>query len=431
MSLPIISVEKLSKAYRIGIREEGATTLAGAAVGALKSPFKNFRRLRRLNTFGEASDEADTHWALRDVSFEVAEGEVVGIIGRNGAGKSTLLKLLSRITEPTSGRAVLRGRVSSLLEVGTGFHPELTGRENVYLNGTILGMTKREVERKFDEIVEFSGIEKFLDTPIKRYSSGMTVRLAFAVAAHLESEILIIDEVLAVGDVAFQRKCMGKVQEIGKSGRSILLVSHNMASVQSLATSCLVLNKGGIAYQGDTTTGVTLYGSLNETRDHADLSEISRGEWKHLSQLAELRNFDVSPEECVPFGSPIYLKVRVHLKGDLPEFRISATIFRSDSVPVGSWFTAPLPGGTAGSDVEIILKFAEHRLAPGSYYFAVATGIGDNDSGHQDFDILSNIGHFQVSPEVSADGYLMTWAHNWGPIAFMRPSTASGNVENV
>ena len=205
MSDIAIKVEKLGKRYRIGLREDRHDTFTGTLVSWLKSPFSNFKRLRSLSTFDENGEAADIIWALRDISFDVKQGEVVGIIGRNGAGKTTLLKVLSRITEPTSGRAVVRGRVASLLEVGTGFHPELTGRENVYLNGTVLGMSRREVGRRFDEIVAFSGVEKFSDTPVKRYSSGMQVRLAFAVAAHLEPEILLIDEVLAVGDAAFRR----------------------------------------------------------------------------------------------------------------------------------------------------------------------------------------------------------------------------------
>jgi lipopolysaccharide transport system ATP-binding protein len=254
MSKPVISVENLSKAYRIGAKEEVPDTLVGALKGIFSSPLKNLRRLRRMDTSGEqretsgnalASDSlGETLWALNDVSFDVNEGDVVGIIGRNGAGKSTLLKILSRITEPTSGRAVIRGRVSSLLEVGTGFHPELTGRENIYMNGTILGMTKKEIDRKFDEIVEFSGVQKFLDTPTKRYSSGMQVRLAFAVAAHLEPEILIVDEVLAVGDSQFQTKCIGKMQDVANSGRTVIFVSHSMNAVRRLCSLGLVLDRG-------------------------------------------------------------------------------------------------------------------------------------------------------------------------------------------
>lgn len=248
MSEIAIRVENLSKRYRIGIQEEQHDTFVGAMLHGLRNPMRNLRRLRRLSNFRSngrsATEEEDVIWALKDVSFEVKRGEVIGVIGRNGAGKSTLLKILSRITHPTSGRVELHGRVSSLLEVGTGFHPELTGRENIYLNGTILGMRKREIDRKFDEIVEFSGVEKFIDTPVKRYSSGMRVRLAFSVAAHLEPEILLVDEVLAVGDIEFQRKCLGKMEEVSQSGRTVLFVSHNMAMMESLCERVVLLVNG-------------------------------------------------------------------------------------------------------------------------------------------------------------------------------------------
>jgi lipopolysaccharide transport system ATP-binding protein len=246
MSQPIITVDRLSKAYRLGLKEESADTLAESIAAVFTAPVRNWRRLRSLYTSRETSPGDDILWALDGVSFHVARGEVVGIIGRNGAGKSTLLKILSRITEPTSGRVVLKGRVSSLLEVGTGFHPELTGRDNIYMNGTILGMRKHEIDRKFDEIVEFSGVSQFLDTPVKRYSSGMTVRLAFAVAAHLEPEILVIDEVLAVGDAEFQKKCIGKMRDVAHGGRTVLFVSHNMAAVESLCSRGIELRKGRV-----------------------------------------------------------------------------------------------------------------------------------------------------------------------------------------
>ncbi|MBI3899642.1 MAG: ATP-binding cassette domain-containing protein [Gammaproteobacteria bacterium] len=255
-----IRAEGLSKLFRIGSKEKKADdSLAALAFGLLRNPVNNFRKYRSLYQFSDVSfdqrknlekDPADVIWALRDVSFEVRQGEVLGVIGRNGAGKSTLLKILTRITPPTTGRVDIMGRVSSLLEVGTGFHQELTGRENIYLNGTILGMRKREVDNKFDEIVEFSGIERFLDTPVKRYSSGMTVRLAFAVAAHLEPEILIVDEVLAVGDAAFQKKCILKMQEVGRHGRTILFVSHNMAAVSMLCTRAILLGDGRVEMSG-------------------------------------------------------------------------------------------------------------------------------------------------------------------------------------
>lgn len=238
----IIRVKDISKRYRIGVRPQSYHTLREALAGAISSPLK---RLRRNN-----AAEAEEMWALKDISFEVGAGEVVGIIGRNGAGKSTLLKILSRITEPTTGRVELYGRVGSLLEVGTGFHPELTGRENIYLNGSILGMRRQEIERKFDEIVAFAEIEKFLDTPVKRYSSGMYVRLAFAVAAHLEPEILIVDEVLAVGDASFQRKCLNKMQDVGQEGRTVLFVSHNMPAVTRLCQRVILLDEGKVLRDG-------------------------------------------------------------------------------------------------------------------------------------------------------------------------------------
>jgi lipopolysaccharide transport system ATP-binding protein len=240
-----VSVRGLSKAYTIAHNEERQVTLAEQMLQRLKNPFKRA--------------QTETFWALKDVEFDIKKGDVVGIIGRNGAGKSTLLKILSRITEPTAGEIRLYGRVGSLLEVGTGFHPELTGRENVYLNGQILGMRKKEIEKQFDAIVDFAGVEKFLDTPVKRYSSGMYVRLAFAVAAHLESEILIVDEVLAVGDAEFQKKCLGKMKDVASGGRTVLFVSHHMQSVQVLCNKGMYLEKGSCTYYGGTAGAIDRY----------------------------------------------------------------------------------------------------------------------------------------------------------------------------
>ncbi|MGA9995458.1 MAG: ABC transporter ATP-binding protein [Pyrinomonadaceae bacterium] len=250
---PIVKVENLSKQYRLGAREAMYETLRETIVDAVRAPFK---RLREMN---QKASSQNTIWALKDVNFTIEQGEVVGIIGRNGAGKSTLLKILSRITEPTTGRVELYGRIASLLEVGTGFHPELTGRENVFLNGAILGMARAEIERKFDEIVAFAEVEKFLDTPVKRYSSGMYVRLAFAVAAHLEPEILIIDEVLAVGDVRFQQKCMDKMQDVGRQGRAVLFVSHNMSTITRLCERAILLDEGSVIADGGAQEVVSAY----------------------------------------------------------------------------------------------------------------------------------------------------------------------------
>src|SRR5215510_11915951 len=239
---PIIKVENLSKQYRIVARQAPYSTLRDSIAEALRAPFGWLRR--------NGSREDSAIWALKDVSFEVKPGEVVGVIGRNGAGKSTLLKILSRVTEPTAGHADIYGRVGSLLEVGTGFHPELSGRENIYLNGAILGMKRAEIDRKFNEIVAFAEIENFIDTPVKRYSSGMYMRLALSVAAHLETEILIVDEVLAVGDVGFQKKCMGKLEEVGSQGRTVLFVSHNVPMVMRLCSRAILLEKGELLEDG-------------------------------------------------------------------------------------------------------------------------------------------------------------------------------------
>ncbi len=266
-----IKVENLSKAFLLGMQEEKHESLLGSLAAFMRSPLDNFRKIKRLGNLGDTEESDDVFWALKDISFEVNEGEVVGIIGKNGAGKSTLLKILSQITEPTRGRITINGRVASLLEVGTGFNEELTGRENVYLNGTILGMTKKEIDARYNEIIEFSGVEKFIDTPVKRYSSGMRVRLAFAVAAHLDPEILIIDEVLAVGDAEFQKKCLGKMQAVAGQGRTVLFVSHNMNAIKNLCNRCIILKNGKTMFDGGVDEAVHTYLELN-------LKETSTGE---------------------------------------------------------------------------------------------------------------------------------------------------------
>ncbi|HAZ10359.1 MAG TPA: ABC transporter ATP-binding protein [Candidatus Omnitrophica bacterium] len=257
MANPIIETKSLSKKYRI-THKEAYFTLRDSIVNCFKSPFGIFKKKR-------TDSSKEDFWALKDVSFDVNPGEVVGVIGRNGAGKTTLLKILSRITYPTEGEIRLRGRVGSLLEVGTGFHPELTGRENIYFNGSILGMKKKEIDKKFDEIVDFSGVEKFIDTPVKRFSSGMQVRLAFSVAAYLEPEILLVDEVLAVGDAEFQKKCLGKMKDISKGGRTILFVSHNMSAIRNLCSRVIMLEGGKISLDSDSETAVSKYLDQNLT----------------------------------------------------------------------------------------------------------------------------------------------------------------------
>lgn len=264
---PIIRVNNLSKQYLIGAARTAPATLRETLTGVVRSPLKSLRR---------NDNQDEILWALKDVSFDVQPGEVVGIVGRNGAGKSTLLKILSRITEPTTGRIELYGKVGSLLEVGTGFHPELTGRENIYLNGSIIGMSRAEIERKFDEIVEFSEIERFLETPVKRYSSGMYVRLAFAVAAHLEPEILIVDEVLAVGDTNFQKKCLGKMNEIAAEGRTVLFVSHNVTAVRRLCSRTIVINDGTVIADAPTTAALRAYNDLMRAENVDEKTNIEK-----------------------------------------------------------------------------------------------------------------------------------------------------------
>ncbi len=294
-----IQVNGLSKAYRIGLKQERNDTMGAAVATWMKSPAANFKRLRNLSRFDlNKPDDPDTFWALRDISFTLNGGDILGIIGRNGAGKSTLLKVLSKITDPTYGEIRIRGRVASLLEVGTGFNPELTGRENTFLNGTILGMTRKEVSKKFDEIVAFSGVEKFIDTPVKRYSSGMKVRLGFAVAAHLEPEILIVDEVLAVGDADFQKKCIGKMQGISQEeGRTVLFVSHDMSAIGAICRNCLLLERGQVDMIGDTASVVHKY-TKNITDQGLD-TDLGN----HISLQVE----ELNAEELV-------VRARIHIK---------------------------------------------------------------------------------------------------------------------
>jgi lipopolysaccharide transport system ATP-binding protein len=260
MGTTVLSAQGLGKIYRLGKREKAPQTALEACWKAVCAPLHTARALYRLNHFDPQANDPDTLWALKDVSFDVEQGDVVGVIGRNGAGKSTLLKIFSKIVAPTCGAGFVRGKLSSLLEIGTGFHPELTGRENIFLNGSILGMRKAEIVQKMPEIIDFSGLEPFLDTPVKRYSSGMYVRLAFAVAAHLNPDILIVDEVLAVGDIAFQKKCLGKMNSIAKGeGRTLLLVSHNMGTIAELCNKVLYLHQGSVRAYGPTNTVIEAY----------------------------------------------------------------------------------------------------------------------------------------------------------------------------
>ena len=311
MSDLVIRVENLGKRYRIGARKKQANTLRESLQNLVASPFDYLRSTLR------GPSEEEIIWSLKDVSFEVKQGEVVGIIGRNGAGKTTLLKVLSRITEPTEGRAILNGRVASLLAVGTGFHPELTGRENIYLNGAILGMKRAEIERKFDEIVAFAEIEKFMDTPVKHYSSGMYVRLAFAVAAHLEPEILLVDEVLAVGDAAFQKKCLGKMGDVAREGRTVLFVSHNMPAVEHLCSRAVLLNEGRLVADDKATRTISHYLQTASAYSNNGLAySVNRDLFKTYRhpdiQITDIALLSPSGEPLQIFGTGDPLVLRIH-----------------------------------------------------------------------------------------------------------------------
>lgn len=320
----VISVENLSKVYRLG--QIGTGTLANdlniwwARTRGKPNPLLKFGR----NENGE--QEGGNVWALKDVSFTVEQSEVLGIIGRNGAGKSTLLKILSRITAPTSGVVKVKGRIASLLEVGTGFHPELTGRENIYLNGAILGMSRAEIARKFDEIVDFSGVEKFIDTPVKRYSSGMYVRLAFAVAAHLEPEILLVDEVLAVGDAEFQKKCLGKMGEVAKEGRTVLFVSHNMAAVSSLCKKGIVFDAGLLKFDGGAEEAIH---SFQITQDNIQIGALKIRKDRRGNGSFNFTRLDIdAPSGRILSGKPLRIEIEVTSLNGLIKQPDLAVIFR-------------------------------------------------------------------------------------------------------
>ena len=320
MSSIDIEVKNLSKRYRIGLKEEIHDTFIESLSSWLRSPLLNYRKVHSLSSFSDNGESDDIIWALKNVSFQIQQGEVVGIIGRNGAGKSTLLKILSRITEPTEGKAVINGNVASLLEVGTGFHPELTGRENLYLNGAILGMKRNEIDRKFNEIVSFSGVENFIDTPVKRYSSGMRVRLAFSVAAYLEPDILLVDEVLAVGDIEFQNKCIRKMDSLSSHGRTIILVSHNMSSIQRLCDRAILMDKGRILNSGSTNEIISDYYShsgLNNSRVFIGKIDEKKEEDVSVLEIILLDNKGNSKsifDRAYPFIVEVQFEVRKTIK---------------------------------------------------------------------------------------------------------------------
>ena len=397
---PIIRVQNLSKRYRIGSHEP-YHTLRESIIRAASVSARLARTM--LGGGGDGVRKNDHHvWALRDVSFDVMSGEVLGLIGRNGAGKSTLLKVLSRITEPSAGRAEIYGRIGSLLEVGTGFHAELTGRENIYLSGVLLGMRRAEIHRKFDEIVAFAEVEKFIDTPVKHYSSGMHVRLGFAVTAHLEPEILLVDEVLAVGDVAFQKKCMGKMGEVARAGRTIIFVSHNMASIEALCDSCLLINGGRLEARGEPTQVVMRY-MTSELRAHNGVRSLAGDQGRSAGSTPIMRSVSLDAGEGIPtgvlrMGSPLAVGVEFAAPG--PVRPILGLVLRTaDGAPlfaVSNRFTNEGWDGEGKKSGKIACSFERLPLMPGTYLLDLF--FGDFGEPSRDLDVIREAISFEVVP---------------------------------
>jgi len=387
-----VSARGLSKSYLISHNSNGPTTLREAIVERVKHPF------------GVNGQQRETFWALNDVDFDIGQGESVGIIGRNGAGKSTLLKILSRITYPTRGVVDIYGRVASLLEVGTGFHGELTGRENITLNGSILGMSRREIKNKFDEIVAFAEVENFLDTPVKRYSSGMYVRLAFAVAAHLDPQILIVDEVLAVGDFAFQKKCLGKMQEVSGAGRTVLFVSHNMATVVQLCNRALLFRRGGLALDGDSESVVQAYITEGQTKQEDILDFADTRRQHNVNGRARLISARLNSEDkvgpwAISYGTPVSLELQFVVKRPVPLFEFGIALCSASCAEFGSSLSRDVVAPSTVEPGEYLceIAFPTLKLCTGSYYFDL--GIR-SDRGMEDY-LLQAI-HFEVLPNAES-----------------------------
>lgn len=403
----VIGVESLGKSYVLNHQAERMPyqRLSDALVHTAKAPLRWWSRNRQDTTKGTH----EVFWALRDVSFDIGRGEVVGIIGHNGAGKSTLLKLLSRITAPTEGRITLRGSVGSLLEVGTGFHPELTGRENIFLNGAMLGMSRSQVSEKFDVIVAFADVEKFLDTPVKRYSSGMYVRLAFAIAAHLDPEVLIIDEVLAVGDAEFQKKCLGKMEEAAQgTGRTVLFVSHNLGAVSRLCSRVIVLDRGRLVFDGPTQEGIAVYSGLAPTSGNVvDLSGLHRPQpvkaGVRLTAISMCRHNGGQHAWMIDYGVELELEITIYCNGAVTEIEPGVAVHSGKGFEIASWTSAVIGGNVPVQPGVSVFAFRwrNMRLVPGVYHLSIGMR---SQRGFEDY--LPEVVRFEVvrTPDSAAHG---------------------------
>ncbi len=388
-----LTAEHLSKKYTIRERTQGYKTLGESVANAASLPLHGAKRFFKKGSRQEKLAKPHDYWALRDVSFEIKHGEVVGVIGRNGAGKSTLLKILSRITEPTDGHVNVYGRVGALLEVGTGFHPELTGRENVYLNGAILGMPRSEIKSKFDEIVAFAEIDRFLDTPVKRYSSGMQLRLGFAVAAHLDPEILVVDEILAVGDAAFQRKCIGKIQDVARQSRTVLFVSHNIAAIQAICSRGVVLGKGTVIEDGPIQDTVACYLRMLEVAATDDLAQRTDRNGKGEVKLTRI---DITAPAGGSLQSGAAARFAFHLSKPCSAPDCGFTIYDYSGTAVthlNSSVPGPGDSKSEGAANVLVCDIDELTLLPGRYRVAVALQLGAELQDH-----LASAAMFDVAP---------------------------------
>lgn len=415
MSDIAIKIEHVSKEYRLG------TIGGGTLRGDLQSWWAKMRHKEDPNSLigsGANTYSSDRFLALDDVSFEVHKGEALGIIGHNGAGKSTLLKLLSRVTAPSSGKISYNGRVASMLEVGTGFHPELTGRENVYMNGAILGMTKAEIDKKFDQIVEFAEMEKFIDTPVKRYSSGMYVKLAFAVAAHLDSEIMIMDEVLAVGDMKFQQKCLGKMGDAAEGeGRTVLYVSHNMSTIRQLCTRCIVLDHGRIIFDGDVEEAINIY-MTRELPDNATEIDLSQKHMPHISPKppAKMTHFRLRNKEDSWYrvGEPVSFDLKVQANRKVKDLRFRLELRYIDDTPIGVALCPSIGDFEEGQEKTIQMSMNTELLTGGKYKCLFCLYVVNEFGTYVDYDAIYPAFSFDV--EEITD---LLWRGNmWGRIRF-------------
>lgn len=421
MSNVVIRAEDISKQYRLGL----------VGTGTVKDDFK--RWLHKLQgkddpflKIGDVNDrsskgESNYVWSLKDINFEINQGDSVGIIGRNGAGKSTLLKILSQVTQPTTGKIYTKGRIASLLEVGTGFHPEMTGRENIYLNGAILGMRKKEITRKLDEIIDFSGVERYIDTPVKRYSSGMYVRLAFAVAAYLESEILIVDEVLAVGDAEFQKKCLGKMGDVtSKDGRTVLFVSHNLAAVKSLCNRGILLENGNLKFDGDVEKCLEVYSDVEKSENSKIIfdSNTKRTGNKNIEFLSiEICNQNSKKTQDYSIGDDLIITVKIKNNSGEKRSEIGIQVLSNDEMPLFHMMARD-SNYEIHHDEEIEefqIKVNDIRLFPGFYYINITSS---STTGHQVFDVINNVLTFEM---VDGGNYTSRYLPRAAGLFFLNP----------